>query len=290
MRKPPGAPLRFASTAFEATMAPMARVVPSVVVAVIDRAFPWAKQADLDKSNLRFAEASTLSGIVDLLDRLPDGLLTLDQNKYTDFLLSCAALRHEVQAFSTGTKELRFWPRPGDRNALCFVRYALSGCPDEAPVSGSNELAFIGDEQLRTSLRLDLGSVESALRNGEWKAVTVLGGSLVEALLLWAIGRRQAEDPSSMDAAVERASQTVTFGKRQDSKDPQTWDLIHYIEVAREMRAISESTTSQARLAKNFRNLIHPGRERRTGEQCDRGTAFSVLAAVEFVTRDLAEK
>lgn len=263
----------------------MARVVPSVIVAVIDRAFPWAKQADLDKSNLRFAEASTLSGIVDLLDRLPDELLTLDQNKYADFLLAGAALRHEVQAFSTGTKELRFWPRPGDRNALCFVRYALSGCPDEAAVSGSNELAFIDNEQLRSSLRLDLASVESALRNGEWKATTVLGGSLLEALLLWTI-RKHGSEPWRK-ALAESASD---LRKRSDADDPDAWSLAAFIEVARKLNAISESTASQARLAKDFRNLIHPGRERRTGERCDRGLAFSVVAAVELVTRDLADK
>jgi hypothetical protein len=271
-------------------MATMSRVVPSVIAAVIDRAFPWAKQDDYSTSNLHFSEASTLSGIVGLLDRLPEELLTLNQNRYADFLLAREALRHEVDAFSSGSKEGRFWPRPSDRNALCLARHVLSGCPDEAPVSGSNELAFIDDESLRNNLRRDAGSVESAMRNSEWKAVTVLGGSLVEALLLWGIGRRQAEDPRAVEAAVERATLTANFGKRLDSKDPETWDLIHYIEVARELGAISESTASQARLAKNFRNLIHPGRERPTGEQCDRGTAFSVLAAVELVTRDLAEK
>jgi hypothetical protein len=114
-----------------------------------------------------------LCGIVDLLDKLPDELLTIDQQKYGDFLLASAALRHEVEVFSTSTKEIRAWPRPSDRNALCFVRHVLSSCPDEAPVSGSNELEFIDDEQLRSSLRLDFGSVESALRNGEWKAVAV---------------------------------------------------------------------------------------------------------------------
>jgi hypothetical protein len=271
-------------------MAPMARVVPSVIVAVIDRAFSWANQADRPQSTtIHFFEASTLSGIVDLLDKLPDELLTLDQKQYANFLLARAALRHEVEVFSTGTKELRFWPRPGDRDALCFVRHVLACCTDEAPVSGSNELAFIDDEQLRSSLRLDLGSVESALRNGEWKAVTVLGGSLVEALLLWAISCRQDDNPDATQACVDRASRTVTFRTRQDPKDPETWDLIHYIEVARELGAISEGTASQARLAKDFRNLIHPGRERRTGGQCDRATALSAVAAVEHVMRNLAE-
>jgi hypothetical protein len=232
----------------------MARVVPSIVIAVIDRTFPWAKQADYN-SNIRFAEASNLAGIVDLLDRLPNELLTLVQNKYADFLSACGALRHEVKAFSSGTKEIRIWPRPGDCNALCFVRHALSSCPDEAPVSESNELAFIDDEELRNTLRLDSGSIESSMRNGEWKAATVLGGSLIEALLLWTVARGDLE---ARKAAVARAAERVPF-KQPDPEKPESWDLIHYIEVARELGEISESTASEARLAKDFRNLIHPG-------------------------------
>ena len=107
----------------------MARVVPSIVIAVIDRTFPWAKQADYN-SNIRFAEASNLAGIVDLLDRLPNELLTLDQNKYADFLSACGALRHEVKAFSSGTKEIRIWPRPGDLQCTLFRptrSFVLSG-------------------------------------------------------------------------------------------------------------------------------------------------------------------
>jgi hypothetical protein len=270
-------------------MAPMPRVVPSIIVAVIDRAFAWAKRDDYIQSptpTIRYSEGSTLSGIVDLLDKLPEELLTLDQNKYADFLLASAALRHEVEVFSTGTKEIRSWPRPSDRNALCFVRHVLSSCPDEAPVSGSNELAFIDDEELRSSLRLDSGSVEAAIHNGEWKAATVLGGSLIEALLLWAVARRDLE---ARKAAVARAAARAEF-KRPDPERPEGWDLIHYIEVARELGEISESTATEARLAKNFRNLIHPGRERRTGERCDRGTAFSVVAAIDHVMRHLAKK
>jgi hypothetical protein len=127
----------------------MARVVPSIVIAVIDRTFPWAKQADYN-SNIRFAEASNLAGIVDLLDRLPNELLTLVAR---------------------------------------------------------------GDLEARK-------------------------------------------------AAVARAAERVPF-KQPDPEKPESWDLIHYIEVARELGEISESTASEARLAKDFRNLIHPGRERR---------------------------
>jgi hypothetical protein len=49
----------------------------------------------------------------------------------------------------------------------------------------------------------------------------------------------------------------------------------------------ADDTAQQARLGKDFRNLIHPGRASRLGKICDRGTALSALAAVEHVVRDL---
>lgn len=41
------------------------------------------------------------------------------------------------------------------------------------------------------------------------------------------------------------------------------------------------------RLAKDFRNLIHPGAAQRLAQNCDRATALSAVAAVEHVVRDI---
>ncbi len=50
---------------------------------------------------------------------------------------------------------------------------------------------------------------------------------------------------------------------------------------------IKEDTAIQARLAKDYRNLIHSGRAQRLGQICDRGTDLSAVAALERVVRDL---
>jgi hypothetical protein len=50
---------------------------------------------------------------------------------------------------------------------------------------------------------------------------------------------------------------------------------------------IKADTRTQARLAKDYRNLIHPGRAARLTQKCDRGTALVTVAAVELVIRDL---
>lgn len=69
--------------------------------------------------------------------------------------------------------------------------------------------------------------------------------------------------------------------------DPIGWVLHQYIEIAAELGLVEAATAVQARLAKDFRNLIHPGRAINKQEVCDRGTALSANAAVELVSRDL---
>jgi hypothetical protein len=68
--------------------------------------------------------------------------------------------------------------------------------------------------------------------------------------------------------ALPHSQASVLFSYRLDN-----WDLSQYIEVAFALNIIPESTAAQARLAKDFRNLIHPGREKRTKMRCDPGSS-----------------
>jgi hypothetical protein len=64
--------------------------------------------------------------------------------------------------------------------------------------------------------------------------------------------------------------------------------LADLIDAALAMDLINQSTADQARLAKDFRNLIHPGRVLRKKETCEKGTAHGALAAAELVARDIS--
>lgn len=74
---------------------------------------------------------------------------------------------------------------------------------------------------------------------------------------------------------------------RQPDANPERWDLHVYVEVSANLGIITAETATLVRLAKDFRNLIHPGRAIRVGQMCDRATALGALAAVEAVARDL---
>ena len=114
----------------------------------------------------------------------------------------------------------------------------------------------------------------------------MLAGSAVEALLLWALEEYEQHNTGARQAAITALLDRNTLTQNPPA-NPVDWNLHQHIEVALRLEIIESETATQARQAKDFRNLIHPGRVIRLGQKCDRGTALAALAAVEFVVRDL---
>jgi hypothetical protein len=246
----------------------MAHVVPSQIVALIDQ----NSQSNSATLTVGHGTVGILTAVTRLIDELPAELLTISGADYSDLVCSVESIRNSVA----------FWQQKGvgeignsgirGKNVLVLIRGVLAKCPDQAPSIATAELAFITDDRLRDSIRLDISTATSALHNGEWKAATVLAGAAAEALLLWAIKR--AHELSTLETKPKGS--------------PEDWGLGSYIAVATSLSLIKSTTTQQATLAQNFRNLIHPGRAQRHGEVCDRATALTALAAVEHIARDLS--
>jgi hypothetical protein len=278
----------------------MPRIVPSQVIDFIDRTFPLISRDNQDASqNLALSPEvrGALLGLVDLVIRIPEHLI-VDNAALGDIVLSVETIRssvREAEAISLAEKQLHGWTvlKPaahpgrgiptGGWNPAIIIRRALARCHDDAPSVSSDELAFVRDSELRDLVERDVSAVRSALANGEWKAATVLGGSVVEALLLSFVLHIE---PREVSDALARA---VANGwlKQKPKGDPREWHIADYIEVAFELKALSETTAHQARLLRGFRNLIHPGLEMRKTQSCSAGTAHAARAAIEMVTEDL---
>ncbi len=245
----------------------MARIVPSQIVALIDQN-PPGNSATLSVGH---GTVGILTAVTRLIDELPAELLTISGADYSDLVCSVESIRNSVA----------FWQQKGvgeignsgirGKNVLVLIREVLAKCPDQAPSPTTTALAFITDNDLRDSVRLDISTATSALHNGEWKAATVLAGAASEALLLWAI--QNAPGLASLPIKPKGS--------------PEDWGLGDYTAVATALGLIKSTTAQQAQLAQNFRNLIHPGRAQRLGDVCDRATALTALAAVELLARDL---
>ncbi|MBI4635823.1 MAG: hypothetical protein HY727_05685 [Candidatus Rokubacteria bacterium] len=266
----------------------MPLVVPSQVVGLIDQMFPWVENAE-PRRRVGMSHSSELAGVVDLLDQVPHELITVQGRDHAALVCSRAAIRDLLAIWRATANEqwvlgeLRGF---GEVHALVLLRDALEKCPDNAPSPSTSALPFITDADLRESIRLDLSSAHSDLAQGEWKGATVLAGSAIEALLLWALQQHEHQHAGARQAAIAALRRTKTL-TRQPDPNPERWDLHEYVEVAAHLGIVKPDTATLVRLAKDFRNLIHPGRAARLGQKCGRPEALGALAAVEAVARDL---
>jgi hypothetical protein len=272
----------------------MPQTVPSQVVEFIDQVFPFAKnQKEGDGAQLASSHAPTLAAIVNLVNLIPGHLIDLSRSDYTTFVASLEAIRTSLgQWQSRGADHaLKKVPGLGKLSPVTHLRRCLGKCPDELPSPGTPGLDFINDVALRDNLRGDLSAVNQALANGEWKAATVLSGSVIEALLLWAI---QQQPSTNIDRAIANLRTTGDISikatlKGASADSVERWNLSQYAEVASDLRLIRQETLNAVRLAKEFRNLIHPGKAKRLAMTADRGTALSSVGALEHVIRNLSK-
>lgn len=260
----------------------MPRIVPSQVVTLVDRLFPWGATQKNTKQEVQLERSSTnsLAAVVELADQIPPELITLDPDSYAVYVTSLTAIRTAIRAWQTGggVDYLTKIPGLGNLNPVTLLRDYLELCPDEFPAPSTAELSFIADQAFRNNLRIDISAAHQAYGNGEYKAATVLAGASVEALLLWAL-QQQSEE------VIKTAADKIF---KKTDKGLEYWYLHQLIEVANELKIVKKETIALIRLAKDFRNLIHPGRSIRLAQICDRSTTLSTLAALEAAARDLS--
>jgi hypothetical protein len=266
----------------------MPRVVPSDVVTAIDRMLPQMVEVPTVFPAVSADAVPLISALVSLVEAVPADLLVLNPGQYAELTASTAFLRALPGRFQANrASQVAHMSMTGfEHNPIAMVRAAMAACPDEAPATGTVPLSFIGDTGLRESIRLDISAAHRDLAQGEWKGATVLAGAAVEALLLWALQEHDSHHVGSAAGAVNTLVAAKTMARPRDT-DPETWELQHYIPTVRHLGLITTDTVTQTMLAKNFRNLIHPGRAARLGQKCDQGTALSALAAIHLVVRDL---
>lgn len=221
------------------------------------------------------AASHILGTLVELVEHIESDLLPSDQKKRVQLLVSTTAIREMITAARQGL--VMAFPREttglGNRDPVSYIRDALANLPDEVVPKSTIALIFLNDPDMAELLRADIATASSALRNGEWKAATVLAGSVIEALLHWALQKSHATIIQQQGIGPKKALER--------------WDLADYIDAAATFRCIEPATVTEARRAQDYRNLIHPGRVIRLGIRCDLGAAHIAVGALDHVIHDL---
>jgi hypothetical protein len=129
---------------------------------------------------------------------------------------------------------------------------------------------FIIDSDFRRSLESDYSEMERCLEAEAWKSVHVMAGSIVEALLIDYL------------AAVAHSKRATT--------DPLRLDLAQAIELCREEKVLTQKSADLSSAIRTFRNLIHPGRSKRLGEDPPtQATAIIARNLVDLITAEIAK-
>lgn len=275
----------------------MPRITPALVAGFIDASFPELVErgtlGTLDQGSLQ-----VVGTLVAMIDRLDEAMLAgLSGDQYRDIVISTEYLR-------TTLNRWQYPPTPGrgpysvgpfhplaNRHPVVVVRDIMRAAPQEPIAVVQPRLAFLNDPELQNSIATDVASAEAAMADGRYKNACVMAGAAVEALLLWAVQRRTSADHQ---AALARAQARRTQANRPTipaiDADPRRWSLEQYIEVARDLPVLSGAAADACMLAKDFRNLIHPGRAERLQQQATRGSAAQGLAAIALTTEDLVQR
>jgi hypothetical protein len=269
----------------------MAGIVPSHAVITITKLFPDAVNGE--SVGLTHHLMSYMKGVFSIVNKIPEELLVLNDDNYTDFIVALTELQIVSDWFIANAK-----PEPGKmqpawnygagQNPIGRIVKALKQCPDEYPLPETEVILFVDDIALRDSIRSDAGAVDRALTNKEWKAATVFSGSAIEALLLWKVSKYPN---SAMMAAIDDLDKLQKFadlGGRRPPNQLDRWNLGQLIVVAEKLGCITSLTARAAHLARDFRNLIHPAKSVRTGAASNRATAYSAAGALAHVVEDLS--
>ncbi len=154
------------------------------------------------------------------------------------------------------------------RSGFTGLRRLMKQCHDELPPA-EPELPFIADADIRLGIEDRIHAAWTDFNAREWLGATVFAGAALEALLLWALKQM-----------------TLAAMPKRPLDELHLADLIR---IAVKNGVIDEASERQAGLAKDARNLIHPGKALRSGETCNKATALTALAAVYRVIGALKE-
>ena len=104
---------------------------------------------------------------------------------------------------------------------------------------------------------------------------------------MYALSRPANETRAKAERANLVAIKTLSKDRRKEvSLD--NWELSDFVHVAHALDIITKPTFQLADAARDFRNLIHPGKAIRERQRCAQGTAFAAAGAMEQVIEDLS--
>lgn len=145
--------------------------------------------------------------------------------------------------------------------------------PSSTPITEKREFTFINDAQLREIIERDFSEIQRSFISECWKSVIILCGGAIEAILT--------------DLIIANETQAIASAKAPDKADITRWDLSDLINVAVDLKLVSAGVEKLSHPIREYRNLVHPGKEIRSELTFDAEEAKIALEVLNIVYRDL---
>jgi hypothetical protein len=248
----------------------MPDVIPRQIIEAINVMFG---QPLSELEPIQHYKQSEVRTLLSLLEQLPAALITLPFHKYLEFERARAALATVLPRWNLG--EMTVGPGVGGRNPVAVLARLLAECANELPPP-EPEFPFITDEDTRLGIEDRTRAAWVDFNAREWLGATTSAAVALEAVLLWEVKRLR-------NSAFEGA-------RKKPERNPDDMVLADLIDEARNQGSISDGSTVQAHLARDARNLVHPGKVARSGTACDKATALAAFAGLYRVASELRSR
>lgn len=239
----------------------MPKLLPSQVAMAIDQLF-GSNRSELNSGTINGNHRAEVHTLLLLLDQIPDNLVDLPFSDFLEFSNCRGSLATSVARWNVGDIN-RMLPQLA-HDPVERIRRLLLQCRDTPPEPVS-ELLFIKDADVQRGIQDQIAAAWIDYQAQEWMGATVFAGAALEATLLWAV-KMQGHVPAAK-------ADKMGLG-----------ELIQTVATA---NLISAGAASQAGLAQDARNLVHPGRVARKGVACSKATALTAHAGLFAVIQDL---
>lgn len=152
---------------------------------------------------------------------------------------------------------------------------ATSRTPDAA----TSDFRFMKNSTLKGIVERDYAELQKVSTVGAAKSRYVLCGGLIEGLLLDALLQNETKAKS--------ANRSAKLKGGLQAKPLEEWNLGELIDVAVELKIIDTDAQQFSHGVRNYRNLIHPGKEMRSNQKVAREEADISAKVLEIIIREL---
>ncbi|MCC6260885.1 MAG: hypothetical protein IT311_08485 [Anaerolineales bacterium] len=148
------------------------------------------------------------------------------------------------------------------------------------------KLSIIKTPQLSKMLERDLYETVVSLAVKSYKSTLILCGSVVESILLDQLSIREADALTGLERVLTKDGKKITG----DDKNLNRWVLDRLLDVALELRIISQNLYHWGHGLRGFRNLVHPGVEQRQTMEVSRENAEMAWNVVKGLLNEIKIK